>query len=243
MFAYNTSFHRSIQATPFSLTYGLEARLPAFFAPDFCRLHDPDSAEDNLLSTLHHARDLAVQNNLLATDKQKEYFDKQASHHTFHEGQFVLLNEFNFLNKNRKLAPKYSGPFKILHVKGPHNVELLLTNGRKIVVNVTRVKQYFSPETTSSESSHKETISDRSPNEDVTINDFRPQALTPSHTRKPGRPAGKKVLSPADISFSKTRREKDRGEGENEDYIQNETKNEHTHDAEDVYANTHPMTT
>jgi hypothetical protein len=37
MFAYNTSFHRSIQATPFSLTYGLEARLPSFFAPG-CRL-------------------------------------------------------------------------------------------------------------------------------------------------------------------------------------------------------------
>ncbi len=67
MFAYNTSFHRSVQATPFSLTYGLEARLPAFFAPDFRRLHDPDSAENNLLSTLHHARDLAVENKLLAT--------------------------------------------------------------------------------------------------------------------------------------------------------------------------------
>jgi hypothetical protein len=152
-----------------------------------------------------------VENNLLATDKQKEYFDKQASHHTFHEGQFVLLNEFNFLNKNRKLAPRYSGPFKILRVKGPHNVELLLNNGRKIVVNVARVKQYFSPETTSSESSHEETISDRSPNEDVTINDFQPQALTPSHKRKPGRPAGKKVLSHSDVSFSKTRIEKDRG--------------------------------
>jgi hypothetical protein len=71
MFAYNTSFHRSVQATPFSLTYGIEARLPALFAPDFCRLHDPDSANDNLLGTLQQARDLAVQNNLLATDKQK----------------------------------------------------------------------------------------------------------------------------------------------------------------------------
>ena len=43
MFAYNTSFHRSIQTTPFSLTYGIEARLPTFFAPDFRRMHDPDS--------------------------------------------------------------------------------------------------------------------------------------------------------------------------------------------------------
>jgi len=38
MFAYNTSFHRFVQATPFSLTYGLKARLPAFFAPDFRRM-------------------------------------------------------------------------------------------------------------------------------------------------------------------------------------------------------------
>jgi len=204
---------------PFSLTFGLEAHLPAFFVPDFCCMHDPDSANDNLLQTLHHARDLAVQTNLLATDKQKEYFDKKASHHTFHKGQFVLLNEFNFLNKNRKLAPKFSGPFKILQVKGPHNVELLLTNGRKIVVKVARVKQYFSPETTSclSQSSHEETINARSPNDNVfsheDVKDFQPPALTPSHTRRPGRPTGKKVLSPSDISFSKTGREKDRGWG------------------------------
>jgi Integrase core domain len=201
MFAYNTSFHRSIQATPFSLTYGLEARLPTFFAPDFRRLHDPDKSENNLLETLHHARDLAAENNLLATDKQKEYFDRNASHHTFHEGQYVLLNNFNFPNKNRKLAPKFSGPFKILRVKGPHNVELLLTNGRKIVVNVACIKQYFSSDV-SPESAEKSHLGD---------NDFQPSPLTDTHTRKPGRPTTEKVLSPPTVLFSKTRREKDRG--------------------------------
>jgi hypothetical protein len=144
MFAYNTSFHRSIQATPFSLTFGIEARHPSFFAPDFRRQHDPDLSNGNLLTHLHVARDVAVANNLLATDKQKEYFDKSATHHEFHEGQFVLLRDFSFLHKNRKLAPQFSGPFKILRVKNPHNVELLLANGRKIVVNVARIKPYFS---------------------------------------------------------------------------------------------------
>jgi hypothetical protein len=115
---YNTIFHRSIQAMPFSLTYGIEARLPSFFTPDFCRLHDPHLAEDNLLRTLHQARDIAVSANLLATDKQRNYFEKTATHHEFHEGQFVLLNEFNFLNKNKKLASTYSGPFKIIQSKG-----------------------------------------------------------------------------------------------------------------------------
>jgi hypothetical protein len=128
-------------------------------------------------------------------------------------------------------------------------VELLLINGCKIVVNVARVKQYLSPETTSclSQSSHEETINARLPNEDVLshddVKDFQPPALTPSHARRPGRPAGKKVLSPSHVSFSKTGREKDRGEGENTEYIKNEMRNEHTNYADDVYANTHHMTT
>jgi hypothetical protein len=49
------------------------------------------------------------------------------------------MEDFNFLNKNRKLAPRFSGPFRILHVKGSHNLELLPMNGRKIVINITRV--------------------------------------------------------------------------------------------------------
>jgi hypothetical protein len=105
-----------VLATLFSRTYGLEAWLPSFFAPDFRCLHDPDMANDILLGTLSHSLYLAIENNLLATDKQKEYFNKKALHHTFHKGQCVLLNEFNFVNKNRKLAPKFSGPFKILGV-------------------------------------------------------------------------------------------------------------------------------
>jgi hypothetical protein len=126
-FAYNTSFHQSIKATPFSLTFGLEARLPSFFAPDIQRLHG-DHGSNGPLARFHHTCQLAVQANLAATDKQKEYFDKTATHHDYHEGQFVLLEDFNFLNKNRKLAPKFSGPFCILQVKG-----------QKIVINIATV--------------------------------------------------------------------------------------------------------
>jgi hypothetical protein len=64
-FAYNTSCHCSIKAMPFSLTFGMEARLPSFFAPDFQCLH---GAEGDLLDRLQAARQLAVQHNLEATD-------------------------------------------------------------------------------------------------------------------------------------------------------------------------------
>jgi hypothetical protein len=114
MFAYNTSFHRSIQAMPLSLTYGIEAWLPSFFAPDFRCLHDPAGQDGDIAECLQAARDLTVAHNLDATDQQKSCFDRKVMHHDFHQGQFVLLNNFTFLYKNRELAPKFSGPFKIL---------------------------------------------------------------------------------------------------------------------------------
>ncbi len=204
-FAYNTSYHRLVKATPFSLTFGLEARLPAFFASDIDRLHDGSEAGSHLARLLR-ARHLAVENNLEATDKQKLHYDATATHHNYHEGQFVLLEDFNFLNKNRKLAPKFSGPFRILRVKGDHNVELLLTNGRKIVINVTRVKPYLSQSAVSP--TDAPIASGVPPPPDT------PPPLTLAHSRRLGRPrtilpstvdaaADKKVLSPApSVSFS-----------------------------------------
>jgi hypothetical protein len=132
-----------------------------------------------------------------------------------------LLDNFNFLNKNHKLAPKFSGPFKILRVKSPHNVELLLANGRKIVINVARIKPYFSSAsnlTLSSPSSngflHSDSATDNANGflmtEAFSDSDktFSPPTLMPTHTCKPGRPRNlatdSKVLSPApSVSFSK----------------------------------------
>ncbi len=98
-------------------------------------------------------------------------------------------------------------------------MELLLTNGGKIIVNVARVKQCLNPETTKIENTEKEeTISDAQLMIDREIishandTDFHLPALTLSHTRMSGRPA-KKVLLPSNVSFSKTRREKDEGRG------------------------------
>jgi len=208
-FAYNTSYHRSVKATPFCLTFGLEARLPSFFAPDFHRLHSSDS---NLIDRLHAARQLAVQHNLEATEVQKKYFDKTATHHTYHEGQFVLMEDFNFLNKNRKLAPRFSGPFRILRVKGAHNLELLLTNGRKIVVNVARVKPYLSSHSSDDVNGFLHSTT----NGALVPPTFNPPPLSLAHSRRPGRPrkndvatekdglTNEKVLSPTPtVSFSK----------------------------------------
>jgi hypothetical protein len=54
----------------------------------------------------------------------------------------VLLEEYYFLGKNAKLAPKWSGPHLILSLKETHNVELLINDKKKVIVNVNRIKPY-----------------------------------------------------------------------------------------------------
>ena len=63
------------------------------------------------------ARDVARRNNEDATETSQTDVNKQASPHAFSLGQLVLLDEHSFLGKNAKLAPKWSGPHRILKLK------------------------------------------------------------------------------------------------------------------------------
>ena len=145
MFCYNTSFHRSVKNSPYFLTYGMDPRLPSFPTPDLRRTFYGESDAAEMHQRLLFARKLAIENNFIATDKTKEYFDKvnKAKSHSFLPNQLVLLEEYNFLGRNTKLCPKWSGPHTVVTLKGTHCVELLLANGRKTIVNVDRIKPYF----------------------------------------------------------------------------------------------------
>ncbi len=58
--------------------------------------------------------------------------------------QLVLMDEHSFLHKNQKLAPKWSGPHRVIRLKGDANVEIQLKhNNRKTVVHANRLKPYF----------------------------------------------------------------------------------------------------
>jgi len=130
------------------------------------------------------------------------------------------MEDFNFLNKNRKLAPHFSGPFRILRVKGSHNLELLLTNGRKIVVNVARVKPYFSSQSFDNTNGFLHLATDKV-TDSTAPPPFDPPPLSLAHSRRPGRPRKlviaeekeEKVLSPAPtVLFSKKGKDSPAGE-------------------------------
>ena len=145
MFSYNTSFHKSIQTTPFFLLHGVTPRLPAFPAPDLQRKFYGESDTAELHQRMLYARDLARRCNEVATDQMKVFHDAHSRSHDFKVGQWVLLDEHSFLHKNTKLAPKYSGPHYVLRVKPGNVVELKLKNGKHLIVNACRLKSYVFP--------------------------------------------------------------------------------------------------
>jgi hypothetical protein len=144
MFSYNTSFHRSIKATPFYLTFGMELRLLNLPTPDLRHKFCGESLTDDIIRKLLIARNVARQNNEDASDTARQQFDSKAAPHKFLPHQLVLLDEHKFLHKNQKLGSKWSGPHKIIRLKGDTNVEIQLRqNNKKTIVHANRLKPYY----------------------------------------------------------------------------------------------------
>ena len=145
MFSYNTSFHKTINNSPFFLTYGIEPRLPHFPTPDIRRTFYGESDVDEMHQRLLFARDLARRNNEKQSEEYKKFHDQKAKPIEYRPSQWVLLDEHSFLHKNQKLAPKFSGPHQVIKNKGHNVVELKLANGKKLITNAARLKPYVFP--------------------------------------------------------------------------------------------------
>ncbi len=130
-FSYNTSLHRSIQSTPYS--------------PDIQRCYSETPAGD-WYNRLQMARDLATRNNMKATSSAEQDLNRKAQEHQYQVGQQIWLEERNFLSKNRKLSPNWSGPFLITKVRDNGNIRIKL-NRKVINVNVNRIKPFIAFDT------------------------------------------------------------------------------------------------
>jgi len=112
--------------------------------PDLRHKFYGESSTDDIIRKLLFAREVARQNNEDASDVARQQFDAQAAPHKFLLQQLILLDEHSFVHKIKKIAAKWSGPHKILDLKGNTNVEILLKhNGTKSVVHASRLKSYF----------------------------------------------------------------------------------------------------
>jgi hypothetical protein len=90
----------------------------------------------------------------------KDNFDKNALPHYFKLNDLVWYEDFSPIGKNPKLMPKWAGPAKITEVNDT-NARILLPNGKSKVLNVMRLKKFFSDkkaESADSDKSEKEIL-------------------------------------------------------------------------------------
>jgi hypothetical protein len=144
MFSYNTSMHSTTKFTPYFLTFGQKPRAPHFPAPDIARKFYGESTIDEMWIRLQQARQLAIKNNELVRDNYEEKYNKEVTPISYAIGQEVFLDEHNFLHKNKKLSPLYSGPHIIQKLIGKTNAQLKLKNGRSTIVHLNRIKPFLS---------------------------------------------------------------------------------------------------
>ena len=141
-FSYNTSFHRTIQTSPYFLTFGQLARQPAFNQGDWQKKYLGESTAAEKFQILQKARQIAWENSSHQQNLNQEYYDRHCAPHEFKKDQWVLLKSNNFAHKNRKLAEKYDGPYQIVKLKESNNVEIKINRKRNLIVHVNRLKPY-----------------------------------------------------------------------------------------------------
>jgi hypothetical protein len=117
-FAHNNAFHESVRATPFHLNHGRHPRTPMSGKRDDDVPADFAAFVERLQLTLTLARKLLI----AAQQRHKAYADKHRIEKSYKVGEQVLLI-MKYLNikhgkTNRKLLPKWIGPFKVVSKVG-----------------------------------------------------------------------------------------------------------------------------
>ena len=150
MFSYNTSYHSTTHTTPFELLYGMKPRTPSLPAADIQRKFYGESFASERLQILQKAREIAKAHIEESQLKYKAQHDKNAQPHDFSIGQQVWYSQTDFLNVNRKLAPKWLGPATIIEVNDSV-AKIKLTNNRVKTFNVKRLKHFVPRESPESQ--------------------------------------------------------------------------------------------
>ena len=146
-FAYNSSWHASIQMTPFEAMYGYNCSTPLNFS-------DPDNKVEisrQMLERMDLELSKIRQHIKEAQKKQKLYYDKHRRPLSFNSGDLVFLKVTPkrtnlILGRDRRLSPRFAGPFKVVKRVGSLAYQLELPTHVKVhpVFHVSLLKKYVS---------------------------------------------------------------------------------------------------
>ncbi|KAJ9539320.1 hypothetical protein OSB04_032053 [Centaurea solstitialis] len=139
-FAYNNSYHSSIQAAPFEVLYGRKCRTPVcWMEVGRKQLAGPEIIQQTADKVTQIRERLKV-----AQDRQKSYADKRRKPIDFQVDDKVLLKVSPWkgvlrFGKKGKLRPRYIGPYKITKKIGAVAYQLELPEELKSIHNTFHV--------------------------------------------------------------------------------------------------------
>ena len=145
MFAYHTSYHRSIDTTPFEAMFGRRALMPLdiehYTTPE---IRNPDVMEQlsRYRQKIEWVQDHVAESNRKAQRRSKERYDRRATNKTFQPDDEVLLKIMKHKKGTcPKLSDKYAGPYTVVTQISEVNYRIKdQITGREQTVHANRMK-------------------------------------------------------------------------------------------------------
>ena len=171
-FAYNSSWHASTNMTPFEAMYGYKCLIHAHFSNPSSKVE----MSQEMLTKMDEQLSKIKKHVKPAQNREKHYYDKTKRHVQFEEGDLVFLQvkptrSKLILGKDRRLTPRFAGPFKIMKRVGKLAYHLELPSNVKAhpIFHVSLLKKYVANE--------NHVLQDKSKLKDDATLEFKPEFI------------------------------------------------------------------
>ncbi|GJT95425.1 reverse transcriptase domain-containing protein [Tanacetum coccineum] len=151
LWAHRTMVKSSNGDTPFSLTYGTEAVIPAEIGMPTFRTAEVDVAKNDEalkinLELLEEKREQAAIREAKSKRQMEKYYNAKVRNTSFKPGDLVYRNnEASHAEDTGKLGPKWEGPYEVTEALGKGSYRLKDRNGKELprTWNVCNLKKCY----------------------------------------------------------------------------------------------------
>ncbi|GJY59559.1 reverse transcriptase domain-containing protein [Tanacetum coccineum] len=151
LWAHRTMIKSSNGDTPFSLTYGTEAVIPAEIGMPTFRTAEVDVAKNDEaleinLELLEEKREQAAIREAKSKRQMEKYYNTKVRNASFKPGDLVYRsNEASHVEDTGKLGPKWEGPYEVTEALGKGSYKLKDRNGRELprTWNICNLKKCY----------------------------------------------------------------------------------------------------
>ncbi|GJU98193.1 reverse transcriptase domain-containing protein [Tanacetum coccineum] len=151
LWAHRTMIKSSNGDTPFSLTYGTEAVIPAEIGMPTFRTAEIDIAENDEaleinLDLIEEKREQAAIREAKSKRQMEKYYNTKVRNTSFKPGDLVYRsNEASRVEDTGKLGPKWEGPYEVTEALGKGSYKLKDRNGKEVprTWNVRNLKKCY----------------------------------------------------------------------------------------------------